>query len=172
MNQSVRTIAFLLACACLAGQTTRALAAQPKGETWGKPGVSFLQYRTDAVECAYDAETKATVSIPQVDLAFMTEAAQMDGSPQLDLTSPNPDISAVLDYAAQSRMRMDRAWRQVARQIEPVLTACLRGRGYQRLRLTSEQAGELKRLRAGTRARNVYLWSLAADPAILQSQAR
>ena len=102
----------------------------------------------------------------------MTDAAQMDAGPQQDLTKPNPDINAVIDYAAQSRMRMDRTWREVARQIEPALTSCLKARGYQRLKLTAEQAGELKRLRPGVRARTVYLWSLAADPAVLQAQSR
>lgn len=171
MNRNARNIALVLACSGLLA-TSAAVAAPSKGETWGKAGVSFLQYRTDAVECAYEAETKAPVKIAQVDLAFMIDSAQLDANPQQDLTKPNPDINAVLDYAAQSRMRMDRTWREVARQIEPALTSCLTARGYQRLKLTAEQASELKRLRPGARARNVYLWSLAADPGILQAQAR
>ena len=52
MNQSARTATLLLAGFSL--MTASAASAAPsKGETWGKAGVSFLQYRTDAVECAY-----------------------------------------------------------------------------------------------------------------------
>ena len=39
-------------------------------------------------------------------------------------------------------------------------------------KLNDEQAGELRRLKPGTRARNVYLWSLAVDPVVLSEQAR
>jgi len=171
MRFKAKIIVLTLACSGLAA-TQPAIAAQPRGETWGKPGISFLQYRTDAVECAYDAETKAPVSIPPVDLAFMTDSAQMDSRPPQDMTAPAPDMNAVLDYAAQAQMRMDRAWRNVARQLEPALTACLKSRGYQRVKLNDEQAGELRRLKPGTRARNVYLWSLAVDPVVLSEQAR
>jgi len=151
--------------------TTPALAASPRDETWGKPGISFLQYRTDAVECTYEAETKAPVKIPPVDLAYMTDTAQMGSRPPQDTAAPAPDLNGLLDYAAQAQMRKDRAWRNVARQLEPVLTACLTSRGYQRVRLNDEQTGELRRLKPGTRARHVYLWSLAVDPAVLSTQA-
>jgi hypothetical protein len=149
-----------------------ALAAQPRGETWGKPGISFLQYRTDAVECTYDAESKAPVNIPPVDLAYMTDTAQMGSRPAQDTAAPAPDLNGLLDYVAQTQMRKDRAWRNVARQLEPALTACLTSRGYQRVKLNEAQADELRRLKPGTRARHVYLWSLAVDPAVLSTQAQ
>jgi hypothetical protein len=168
MNRPARIAALLIALSLAAP----AQAYQRRDESWGKPGISYLQYRTDAVECAYDAETKAPVKIPAVDLTFMTDSAQVDAQPQMDLTNPNADIGVVLDYAAQSRMHMNKHWRNVARQLEPALESCLRGRGYQKFRLTDAQKDELKRLTPGTRARNVYLWNLAVDPGVLKSQLR
>ena len=142
-----------------------------RDESWGKPGISFLQYRTDAVECAYLVETQAPVAIPQVDLVFATDLPTPEASAATP-DNPNLDISAVIDYAAQYRMRMDKTWRRVSQQLEPALAACLTDRGYRRFRLTDVQDAELKRLPAGARARQIYLWRLSADPAVLGAQAR
>ncbi|AAK24049.1 hypothetical protein [Caulobacter vibrioides] len=146
--------------------TQPALAASR--DSWGKAGTSFLQYRTDAVECAYEAQTKAPVSIPLVDLTYMTDAAQPDGLAQQDATQPNMDVNALVDHAARAQLHMNKTWREVARQLEPALEACLRGRGYRPFRLAKSQIEQLKRLPTGSRARQVYLWNLslkgAADP--------
>ena len=164
MSRTARTAALLACAGMVTALSTPLSAAQRRDESWGKAGISFLQYRTDAVECAYDAETKASVSIPQVDLTFMTDAPSPDAQPQMDPTNPNLDTRVVLDYAAQSQMHMNKTWREVARQLEPALTACLKARGYQRIRLGPDQVEQLKRLSPGTRARQVYLWTLAVAP--------
>lgn len=172
MSRTART-AMLVACAgLLASLSTPSSAAQRRDESWGKTGISFLQYRTDAVECAYDAETLASVSIPQVDLTFMTDAPSPDAQPQMDPTNPNLDPGVAVDYAAQSQLHMNKTWREVARQLDPALTACLKARGYQRIRLGAGQVEQLKRLPPGTRARQVYLWNLAVDPSLPRLQAR
>jgi hypothetical protein len=154
-------LAALVLIAALAA--TPALAAGK--DSWGKPGTSFLQYRTDAVECAYEAETKAPVAIPQVDLAYMTDSAQPDASPNADPTQANLDVNALVDYAARAQLHMSKTWREVARQIEPALESCLRQRGYRPFRLTTAQADALKRLQTGSRARQVYLWNLSLTAA-------
>ncbi len=152
------SIALVLTLALVA---TPALASTK--DSWGKPGTSYLQYRTDAVECAYEAETKAPVSIPRVDLTYMTDAAQPDAQPSTDLTQPNMDVGVLVDYAAQSQMHMNKTWRRVAEQLEPALEHCLRGRGYAPFSLTAPQRDQLKRLPAGSRARQVYLWNLSLN---------
>lgn len=161
-----------LVTALVASLVTPAAAVQRRDESWGKVGVSYLQYRTDAVECAHHAETKAPVALAPVDLAFALDSAMPDAQPQADLTKPNLDVSAVIDYAAQSQLHMNKHWRRVAQQLQPALAACLTARGYQRFRLTDEQTAQLKRLETGSRARNVYLWNLAVDPAVLGAQKR
>ncbi len=154
-----------LAVLCL----TAALAAQPSlaatKDSWGKAGISYLQYRTDAVECAYEAQTKAPVAIPMVDLVYMTDAPQADAQPTTVLTQPNMDVNVLVDYAAQSRMHMNKTWREVARQLAPALETCLRTRGYRPFRLTKDEAEQLKRLPTGSRARQVYLWNLSLNGA-------
>jgi len=130
-------------------------------DSWARPGASFLQYRTDAVECAYEAEIRAPVSIPTVDLAYMTDAAQPDAQLATDPAQPNLDVTAMVDYAARSQLHMSKTWREVARQLEPALEACLRGRGYTPFRLEKAQLEALKRLTPGSRARQVYLWNLS-----------
>ena len=161
-------LAVLLAIIAIASPAD---ASMRRDESWGKAGISFLQYRTDAVECAYLVETQAPVAIPQVDLVFATDLPTPEASPTTP-ENPNLDISAVIDYAAQYRMRMDKTWRRVSQQLEPALAAWLKDRGYQRFRLTDAQDAELKRLPAGAKARQIYLWRLAADPAVLGAQKR
>lgn len=145
------------------------LAASPAlaatKDSWGKAGTSFLQYRTDAVECAYEAESKAPVAIPKVDLTFMTDAPQPDANAFPDPAQPNMDVTALVDYAAQAQLHMNKTWREVARQLEPALATCLRGRGYAPFRLTAGELDQLKRLRPGSRARQVYLWNLSLNGA-------
>ena len=48
---------------------------------------------------------------------------------------------------------------------------CLRQRGYTRFRLTDAQRKQLSRLHLGSVERHAFLYSLAADPAILRDQA-
>lgn len=145
------------------------VAAQPAlaaaKDSWAKAGTSYLQYRTDAVECAYEAQTKAPVAIPVVDLAYMTDAPQPDGQPTQDLTQANMDVTALVDYAAQSQLHMNKTWREVARQLAPALETCLRTRGYRPFRLSKDQTDQLKRLPTGSRARQVYLWNLSLNGA-------
>jgi hypothetical protein len=47
---------------------------------------------------------------------------------------------------------------------------CLMQRGYSKFRLTDEQRKRLSKLRAGSDERRAYLYGLASDPAVLQSQ--
>lgn len=159
MFRPARAALLLTTAALMASLTQPAAAYLRRDESWGKPGISYLQYRTDAVECAYQVETKAPVSIPIVDLTFAIDV-------------PTYDTADVLDYASAYGMKTNRHWRRVSQQLEPALVSCLKGRGYQRFRLTDRQKDELKRLGAGTRARNVYLWNLAVDPTVLKTQAR
>jgi hypothetical protein len=148
-----------LACLLIAASPASAQRQRPN-ESWGKPGTSYLQYRTDAVGCAYEAQTKAPVSIPLVDLTYMTDMAQPDASADPS-AGPNMDTAALIDYAAVAQLHMSKTWRTVAQQLQPALAQCLSERGYHRFHLSKEQVDQLKKLPAGSRARNVYLWNLS-----------
>jgi hypothetical protein len=164
-----------LACILAAAALPAFAQRPPANESWGKPGVSYLQYRTDAVECAYKVGQEAPVSIPMVDLVFsmdMPVIDPVDATGAVDtsgaLNSSTYDTVKSLDTA---RSRMTRPWREVVRQVRPALTQCLTERGYRRFRLTKEQHEQLKALPTGTRARHVYLWTIAVDPEVQRRQA-
>jgi hypothetical protein len=154
MRPSIRWLAVFAAgglAASLAG-TAQAQPA-PDRQSWGKPGISFLQYRTDAVECAWLAGSTAPVSVASVDLVF-----GYDGQ----------DVFEVMESAKRSQYRM---WNNVADQLEPALDSCLRGRGYRPFKLTDEQNAQLKLLKRGSTSRHRYLYGLAIDPEVLGGQA-
>lgn len=150
---------------------TSALADSPRqkpDESWGKPGTSYLQYRTDAVECAYKVGQEAPVALPLVDLTFPIDMPNTVGIPGYGDRNYVFDVISAFD-AAKARMAPE--WRKVTAQVFPALSQCLMDRGYQRFRLTKDQTEQLKALPAGSKARHTYLWNLAVDPAIQQRQA-
>jgi hypothetical protein len=150
----------VLAGALLVAPAARA-ERQRGNESWGQPGVSFLQYRTDAVECAYAVGQQAPVEYPLVDLVFA------DNMPSPDPNDPVASMQAVIDA---EKARFSRPWREISAQLQEPLARCLSNRGYSRFRLTRDQTGKLRSLPPGSRARQVYLWNLAVDPQIQQRQ--
>jgi hypothetical protein len=158
-----RLILLALACALMAQP---ALAERQRGdESWGQAGVSFLQYRTDAVECAYRVGQDAPVDYPQVDLIFSTNIVMPDAEKDVDMP-----MREMVDAAAPNPQRMTRPWREISSQLQEPLAKCLGERGYRRFRLTRDQVKELRSLSAGSRARQVYLWNLAVDPQVQRQQ--
>jgi hypothetical protein len=153
MRPSIRWLAALTVAGLLAPWAGSVQAQPaPDHQSWGKPGISFLQYRTDAVECAYLAASTAPVSVPMVDLVFAA-----DGQ----------DVFEVMESTKRSQYRM---WNNVADQLEPALETCLRGRGYRPFKLTNEQNAQLKALKRGSTSRHRYLYGLAIDPDVLKGQ--
>jgi hypothetical protein len=150
MRPFLRPFAAVVAVASLAGAAQAQPA--PDRQSWGKPGISFLQYRTDAVECAWLAGSAAPVSVASVDQVFA-----FDGG----------DVFEVMESSKRSQYRM---WNNVADQLEPALETCLRGRGYRPFKLTDEQNAQLKALKRGSASRHRYLYGLAIDPEVLKGQ--
>lgn len=154
-----------LACALLA--TTTAQAQRQRGdESWGKTGISYLQYRTDAVECAYQVGQEAPVEYAEVDLIFP------NNMPGAAATSDAISINQMIEAADPGSGRMSKPFRLISSQLREPLAQCLRERGYRRFRLTKDQVKALKELRPGAKSRQVYLWNLAVDPEVQQRQRR
>ena len=153
MRPSQRWLVTACALAALA-PVAHAARAQPApgGQSWGKPGVSFLQYRTDAVECAYLTGSEAPVAVAGVDQVFALSGE---------------DVYEVTEQAKRGQYR---TWHNVADQLAPALETCLRSRGYRPFRLTDEQTAQLKKLPRGAPSRHRYLYSLAIDPEVLKAQ--
>ncbi|USQ97695.1 hypothetical protein [Caulobacter sp. RL271] len=160
------TVVALTVLACALLNTTTASAQRQRGdESWGQPGVSFLQYRTDAVECAYRVGQDAPVDYPQVDLVFSSNIVIPDAEKDVDMP-----MREMVDATAPNPQRMTRPWREISSQLQEPLAKCLGERGYHRFRLTKDQVGGLKALSPGSRARQVYLWNLAVDPGVQRRQ--
>ena len=157
MRASIRWLA-VLAAGGLATSLAGAAQAQPApgGQSWGKPGISFLQYRTDAVECAYLAGSAAPVALPDVDIIF----SGVSGGDEVD----------VYQAIEQQKRGQYRNWKNVEAQLEGAIPACLRSRGYRPFKLTVEQNAQLKALKRGSASRHRYLYGLAIDPDVLKGQ--
>lgn len=147
---TLRLAILALAGGLLAG-TAQAQPA-PGRQSWGKAGISYLQYRTDAVECAWLAGSATPVSVPTVDQVFA-----FDGQ----------DVFEVIESAKRSQYR---TFNNVADQLEPALEGCLKSRGYRPFKLTDEQNAQLKQLKRGSTSRHRYLYGLAVDPEVLKGQ--
>jgi hypothetical protein len=153
------TITIVVTAGLLA-QPASARRVSPGNEiSWGKAGVSLEDYWVDASLCGHQAAA--------VDLTGTEPAkALVIASRQIDNWSDFESVQQALRLAAPEVQ-----WDRAAAIMRTELERCLTERGYMKFRLTKGQARHLKKLKVGSLERRKYLYSLASDPAILQSQA-
>jgi hypothetical protein len=124
-------------------------------DSWGKANVGFAEYRADADQCssaAFDAKLWLEPVYHVIRAAMPLQA----------------DIYTL----AWSRQTMVHGVTvTIADQLQGAVDRCLIDRGYRRFRLTEAQERELGRFRHGTMERAHYLHRLAADPAVMATQA-
>lgn len=172
-------------------------AADPAATSWGKAGITFDQYRADAVACATrgyyldvsHTEAARVLADASRKLDTISETGVPDSGNQQSEFFPSAGAAAgsTLDKSydpaiARSLEQADRMARvvQVARPdlqvkrtgqlMRSTVEQCLTALGYQRFQLTLEQQRNLGKLRRGTEARKAYLFSLASDPEVLAAQ--
>jgi hypothetical protein len=167
---SLSFLPLLLLAACATG-------GDRASTSWGKPGVSLVQYWTDASECALagaQADVQTTTNLDTTRVGgpdpVQTNVAQ---SSRTSASSPNASLDRRVDlnealmnahYNEMVRRREEASARQAAAD------SCLTGRGYQRFRLTAEQQANLDSLAEGSTERRAYLHRLGADSAVLDAQ--
>ena len=160
-RQPAYALSSLIALAAAAGLCGAAAAATRPALTWGKPGVSYEDYRADATACLRAAvATDLTGTEPAEALVLASRRIE---------TAMNSDpwsVAQVTDMA-----RPDLSIRQARDIIQGRLNHCLVEHGYHRFRLTDEQRRQLNRFSLRQPERQVYLHSLASDPQVLASQA-
>lgn len=135
--------------------------------SWGRAGVSLVQYRADAVECG---RLGANADISEEPATQAIVAAEQFTERNLNVPVIGPD--AALEQALMARRL--RPAKKLAEAQAAMLTEtelCLTRLGYRRFMLTSEQNRRLGRLRLGTAERHAYLHALASDPAVLAKQS-
>ena len=163
-----------------------ASSAPAPQESWGKAGVSLTQYRQDAVECALQGHY---LDISQTDdaKAFVKGSRQLDavtsGASAPSTTGASGTGPAMTDsvdqmvrYANRQQhivesVRPEQRFHSIKRTLVAKDEQCLMQRGYSKFRLTDDQRRRLSKLKAGSDERRAYLYSLASNPAVLQSQS-
>ena len=163
---------YLLAGVCAVTLSTSAFSASEPRESWGKAGVSLIQYQDDAVACASRAyyqdvaQTDGAKRLVEASRRIDSLASFATGVGQPYFT--NPAVTAIARTVEAARP--DKAYREVAALQQSTLDTCLSQRGYVRFRLTEDQRQRLGKLRNGSPERRAYLHSLASDAAILAAQ--
>jgi hypothetical protein len=182
MRLSIAFACTMVTSMALAGGPAAARIASPGvGISWGKPGVSLVQYRTDAIQCGLNASG--------TDLTGTDPAKALIVGSRMIANDPNASPGAVVDPRAGPSAAPDAMQnagstasveqmigpdRQIAKAgdiLETELERCLRQLGYRKFKLTSEQRHKLSKLPVGSDARHAYLHSLASDPDVLTRQA-
>jgi len=170
----------------IAGCTVAVMAAcsvnSTKATSWGKQGVSKIDYQTDSILCATLAERAASGNASRTaggidgkngtareggggDAAIASGASgqqsssnaqSIGGGTYQDTASPDMVSRAATQQRTQE-MRLKQA------RVD-ALKSCLVERGYTEFELTAEQRAELAKLPQGSQARLDYLYKLGTDP--------
>ena len=165
------TVAMLLAAMLLGAATRKPV------ESWGKAGVTFEQYRTDAIACA---ERGYYLDIAQTNdaKAFVRGSRELDDATQsAAAAAPNADpvddaVRRVNEYERIRRgVEPDRRMDHLKAVLQSAVDACLRGRGYAKFTLTTEQRRRLGKMPIGSLQRRTYLYQMASSPATFKAPA-
>ena len=163
---------------------TPAIAAPAPQESWGKVGVSFDQYRQDAVECGrqgYYLDISQTADVKEL-VQASRRLDNLNGTfsgNTTDSSGTGPASTDTVDqmarFAANQQhiiegVRPEQRFRNIKRTLQSTTDSCLISRGYSKFALTSEQRHQLKKLKVGSDERHVYLFRLASNPAVLATQ--
>jgi hypothetical protein len=165
------TVAGLGACSVSTGNS--------RPTSWGKEGVSMLDYQTDGILCATLAERAETDNNAKTaggmnganggagagGTAGGSEGSfgSLGGGTYRDTASPD-----MVSRAATQQRSREMQHQQVRND---ALRSCLLGRGYTEFALTGEQRAKLEKLAVGSGERRDYLYKLGTDPEILRSAA-
>src|SRR5579884_1224423 len=162
---------------------TPAFAASAPQESWGKAGITLAQYREDALECGLKGHY-TDVSQTQDAKELVKASRQLDslqstfgpgtGAPGTGAAGAS-EADQMGEYAASQQHIIDSArpdlrYRDIKKTLEATTAQCLAQRGYSKFTLTSEQRHRLGKLKAGSDERRAYLYSLASNAAVLESQ--
>ena len=160
-SNSAPVLSLLIAIAAGAGLGGAATGATRPTLSWGKPGVTYEDYRADATNCLRAAAaTDLTGTEPAEALVLASRRIE---------TAMNSDPWTVAQVTEMARP--DLSIRQARDIIQERLNQCLIAHGYRRFALTDTQRRQLRHFSMRQPERQAYLHSLASDPQILASQS-
>ena len=170
-----RPRALLLAAAAFAATPAQAAADDAPRAAWGKAGVSYEQYRTDADECA-DVGLNADIShIAPVERLRSATRQLENADSQFSASASADPMDAGIRHAqeAASIRAAARPEEQVKAVKEVIFAAtqrCMAQHGYVRFALTEAQRSEMAMLKEHSPEWRTYLHKLASDGVILAQQ--
>lgn len=160
-SNSATIVPILIAIAAGAGLSGAATGATRPTLSWGKPGVTYEDYRADATNCLRAAAaTDLTGTEPAEALVLASRRIE---------TAMNSDPWTIAQVTEMARP--DLSIRQARDIIQERLDQCLIDHGYRRFQLTDAQRRQLRHFSMRQPERQAYLHSLASDPQILASQS-
>jgi len=185
------TLVVLMAVAAAGGCTVNGAAPLT---SWGKEGITMLDYRTDAGQCALIGATTGygengaknaggisgqNSTVPVLGPSGATAAnSAAAGAGSGTVSGPPKTIGSGTYRDAASPDFVNRAANQqrdqemaAQRARKDALKFCLANRGYTEFELTAEQRAVLSKLPQGSDQRREYLYKLGTDPDVLSRQA-
>jgi hypothetical protein len=160
--------------------------------SWGKQGVSMLDYRTDAGQCALIGATSGYAEngaksaggisgqnsgVPAIGPSGAAAASSAAsggsanaGGPPRTIGSGNYRDGASPDFVNRAVTQQQSQEMAAQRARNDALRFCLASRGYIEFALTGDQRAKLSRLPQGSEERRQYLFSLGTDPDVLNRQ--
>ena len=171
---NARFFAALAAC----GITACATNSGPV-TSWGKEGVSMLDYRADGILCAGLTEDTAGGNRSNTAGGINGQNSGGAGLPGVDISkSPNAAVpvggggvyreGASTDFANRAAMQQQQAEMARLKARKEAMQACLVKRGYTEFRLTPEERAKLLTLPEGSDERRQFLYGLATNPDVLK----
>jgi len=130
--------------------------------TWGKPGVSFEQYRIDSVECAIEGssyDVEASKEYEEIDRGLKAQYRILE-------LANGDQFDRIRDYTMTYQRNLRGGVADIQATMVDRVQMCLRARDYKEFALTQTQASKLASYRKGTEPRFRYLHSLASDLAL------
>jgi hypothetical protein len=142
-----------------------ALKVKKKNESWGKSGVTFAQYRADALECS-NVTYRAPITFHPIGPVPTGFGGALPLGYWLDISANHVPVYTT----TLAEMVRHATWMDVVEQLQVALDQCLTGKGYTRFRLTSEQMERLSRLKQGSPQRQQYLYMLGTNSGVVATQ--
>lgn len=171
---NAKLFAALAACGIAACTTTKGPVT-----SWGKEGVSMLDYQADGIFCAATTESSdggnrsntaggingqnGGGGLPGVDVGKSANAAVPVGGGGVYREG------ASTDFANRAAMQQQQAEMARLKARQEAMRSCLVKRGYTEFRLTAEERAKLATLAEGSEERRKYLYNLGTNPDVLKN---
>ena len=147
---------------------------------WAKGGVTYEQYRGDALECGKKGLARNVANSEEVKtLARASKQLEaLDASAQATVPAGpmgQPDLSGAMSRSADEQRviaaaRPAQQYAGIKEMMFQVVRRCMIDRGYAKIVLTDAQRRDYDAIKGGADARRAYVHKLASDPHVLETQ--